>query len=378
MADHGLITDIELSPHKYLLHVDKLQMLAEGRDVFPVTVEMDPVDYCNHRCGWCVDPRHGTNALPLETARLLLEELHVLGVKGVVFKGGGEPTLHEAFGELLDLASGHGFEVGVVTNGSRLEVAGGMIAGKASYLRVSIDGPTAASHHAVHGSADFESIVAGVAGVVARRGPRRHPIIGLSFAMDHSAIDLIGEAIALGDRLGVDYVLLRTPFFEEVGRTATMTVAEARAVRQAMETGRREYRGPMKILVDHWISDREAARFEEPPAASPRRGMAGCDGANGIEHLTGRCWASPLLAVVTADRTVYPCCNLRALEPWSIGRLDYDRGATFRSIWEGELRHHVMDRIHRVECLRHCTHPMSRYNEAIAYLSGPKYHGGFL
>jgi hypothetical protein len=377
-AEHQSITEIEMSPHKYLQVARQLSTLAAGGDIFPVTVEIDPVDYCNHRCGWCVDPQHGTTELALKTLRSLLDELHELGVKGVVLKGGGEPTLHAEFGTLLELAAGHGFEIGVVSNGSRLSLVGGAIANQASYLRVSMDGPTRASHQAVHGSQDFERIVEGVAEVVAQRAARRHPIIGLSFAMDHAAINLVGEAIALGERLGVDYVLLRTPFFEEVGRTPTMTVEEARAVRHALDEGRRTYGGSMRILVDHWVSDREASRFENLPVTSPRRGSAGYSGANGIEHLTGRCWASPLLAVVASDQTVFPCCNLRALEPWAIGRLDYDRGITFRTLWEGQQRRQVMDRIHRVECLRHCTHPMSKYNEAIEYLRGPRYHGGFL
>ena len=42
--------------------------------------------------------------------------------------------------------------------------------------------------------------------------------------MDYSLIDLIDKAIYCGDSLGVDYILLRPPFFEEVGRKNTMTI----------------------------------------------------------------------------------------------------------------------------------------------------------
>ena len=101
-------------------------------------------------------------------------------------------------------------------------------------------------------------------------------------------------------------------------------------------------------------------------------------GANGIEHVTGRCLASPLLAVVAADQTVYPCCNLRGLDEWAIGRVDYEAGVSFRAVWEGARRQTVMAAIQRVACLCHCTHPLSKYNEAIEYLRGSKYHGGFV
>ena len=33
--------DVELSTYKWVSHVDRLRVLAEGGDVFPVTVELD-------------------------------------------------------------------------------------------------------------------------------------------------------------------------------------------------------------------------------------------------------------------------------------------------------------------------------------------------
>ena len=372
------LKDIELSPHKYLLHADKLKVLAEGGDVFPVTVEIDPVDYCNHRCRWCVDPRHGKSSLRLDLAFELLDELRRLGVMGIVYKGGGEPTLHGEFPELLDCARRLGFEVGIVTNGSWLEALCGHIVSLASYLRVSIDGPTRESHKAAHGTDDFDRIVSGVAKVVEMRGRHRHPAIGLSFAMDWAVMHLIDEAVSLGERLGVDYVLFRTPFYDEVGRTPTMTIEQTRAVREAFKNARQGVRGSMQVFVDQWISNREASLIEGSAGISPRRGSFMAKEANGIEHVSGRCLASPLLAVVTADGTVYPCCNLRALDRWAIGVLDYGNGVDFRKIRESEHRHQIMSQIHQIRCIRHCTHPMSKYNEAIEYLSGPKHHGSFV
>lgn len=374
------ITDIELSPHKYLLHADRLRTLAQDGDVYPVTVELDPVNYCNHRCGWCVDPAHGHSRLDEDFARELLGELRELGVMGIVYKGGGEPTLHPSLQELLEFTRGLGYETGLVTNGSRLEKVVRPVVSHASYLRVSIDGPTPQSHTAVHGSDDFQDIIAGVKKAVRTRDEcgQRHPVIGLSFAMDYGMIHLVGEAVELGDCLGVDYVLFRTPFFGEVGREPTMTIEQAQTVRDAFDAARDAYCGEMRIMVDHWISDREASEISGPGSSSPRRGLYQQPGANGIEHVTGRCLASPLLAVVAGDRSVYPCCNLRTLEEWRIGVVDYEADRTFRQIWEGKRRREVMERIHRTECIRYCTHPMSKYNEAIEYLAGPKHHGGFV
>jgi MoaA/NifB/PqqE/SkfB family radical SAM enzyme len=380
MSFGDAITDIELNPNKVLLHAAKLEQLARGEDVFPVTVELDLVDFCNHRCGWCVDPHHGRNRLEEELVSEILRELRELGAAGIVYKGGGEPTLHEGFPEVLAETRRLGFEAGVVTNGSRLLELAEALVSWASYVRVSIDGPTPAAHRSVHQSNDFAQITAGVAALTQLRARRnqRHPIIGLSFAMDAGLIELLPEAIQLGEQLAVDYVLLRPPFFEEVGRTPTMNARQAAAVRRRFEAARKAYQGSMKILVDHWVSDRDATEIDALNEPSPRRGCYQAAGSNGIEHVTGRCPASPLLAVIAADRSVYPCCNLRSLEEWSAGRIDYRQGVTFRQVWEGPRRRQLLARIGRFACRQHCTHPLSRYNEIIEYLMSERYHGSFL
>ena len=191
-------------------------------------------------------------------------------------------------------------------------------------------------------------------------------------------IGLVPEVVKLGDRLDVDYILMRPPFFEEVGRKSSMTtVGEKKELLSAFETEKKSYNGKMKIFVDYWISDSDAKKISSR-GESPRRGMYMKEGANGIEHVTGRCLASPLLAVITADKKVYPCCNLRFLEEWSIGTIDYETGSSFEKLWHGERRKEIMDRIHKIECIKYCTHPMSRYNEVIEYLKSPKYHRGFV
>ena len=119
----------ELNALKIWRHADRLQALARDEDIAPVTLEIDPVAYCNHHCSWCVDPSHK----PVTASRAFLWRLlddvaawrvNGFGVRGIVFKGGGEPTLHPQFPALVEKASGLGFEVGVVTNGSRLLTPG--------------------------------------------------------------------------------------------------------------------------------------------------------------------------------------------------------------------------------------------------------------
>ncbi|WP_133511186.1 radical SAM protein [Candidatus Thiosymbion oneisti] len=361
----------ELNPFKILHHCDRLQRLARGQDVVPVTVEIDPVAYCNHACGWCVDPIHEPVKMAWSTFERLTDELAGFriagrGVEGIVFKGGGEPSLHPEFLAMVRCSSDLGLAVGIVTNGSRLQGCSATLADHAAYVRVSIDGPTPDSHRRIHNSNDFDQILQGVSDLVSARENRRHPVIGLSFAMDIHSLDLAGAAIALGERLAVDYVLLRPPFFEEVGRAPTMSPAEAERVRQDLTRTAIAYQGALEVLVGNWVGDAEQG-VEQALAPSGRRDTR-VERSLPIEHRTGRCLASPLLAVVTADGTLYGCCNLRALPDWAMGRLDYAAGVGFAQLWRSKRRREVLARMHRTACIRHCTHPLARYNELIEVL----------
>ena len=379
MTTHKSIEDVEFNPYKWATHMDSLEKLARGEDIFPVTIELDLNSYCNHNCGWCVDPMHMYKSLDTKFLSSLLNEVKSLGVKGIVFKGGGEGTVHESYESILDETKKIGFEIGIVTNGSRLSELHRPIVRNASYVRVSIDGPTKESHRTTHKSDDFDKIISGTDDLIKLRNNlnQRHPIIGLSFAMDYSSIDLVGEAIKLGDLLKSDYVLLRPPFLEEAGRENTMTVEQKAELISMFEKEKKSYDGKMRIFIDYWISDAEAEHFSSRED-SPRRGKYMQKGFNGIEHVTGTCLASPLMAVVTADKKVYPCCNLRLMEQWSIGTLNYDTGDTFEKVWNGEQRKSIMHDIKGIKCIGSCTHPLSKYNEIIEYLKGPQYHNGFV
>lgn len=375
----------EFSPLKIWRHAGRLQALARNEDIAPVTLEIDPVAYCNHHCSWCVDPSH----TPVTASRAFLWHLldeaaafrvNGLGVHGIVFKGGGEPTLHPDFPGLVEKAGSLGFEVGVVTNGSRLLAPGlgEALAQNASYVRVSIDGPTAETHERIHGSRDFADIVAGVRELMACR-QQRHPIVGLSFAIDYTLMSLIPEAIALGERLDVDYVLVRPPFFEEVGRPATMTPSQAAEVRRALAAAAANYAGSMDMIVGGWVGDAESALAQNSVLADSGRRDHQTRSDIPIEHRMGECWASPLLAVVAADGHVYGCCNLRFLDTWSFGQINYAQGVTLASIWSGAQRQRILTAMRHVHCIDHCTHPMQRYNDIIAVLRDQDTsHSGFV
>ena len=47
----------QFSDFKILRHLERIQALLRGELVWPVTVEVDPTNHCNHNCIWCIDRR---------------------------------------------------------------------------------------------------------------------------------------------------------------------------------------------------------------------------------------------------------------------------------------------------------------------------------
>lgn len=380
------IFDIEFNPNKHLVHWDRINALAQVKDTQPVTLELDVCSICDHKCAWCVDPPgvHSNRLMPVTIAKRIMKEAKELGVKGIVFKGGGESTLHPKFDEIIQIASEVGFEIGLVTHGGKLnnQQLLNVLVQYCAYIRISIDGPTPESRKEIHGINDFYQMVEGIKKLLAFRRSKRHPIVGATFCLDYSRRFLINKCIQLGEELCLDYILIRPPFCEEVGFLSPYTPEEAAFLRNEIRKAAENYTGEIHVMVGNWIGDKE---IEVLPSKKIDANLARRDLGirqfryNGIEHVTKRCLASPLFLVITAECEVYGCCCLRGIKDFSFGKINYDVNVTLKSIMGSKKRKESLTKMQSVECLKYCTHPLTKINEIIEYLSLPqKYHTSFI
>ncbi len=379
------IFDIEFNPNKHLVHWDRINALVQGKDVSPVTLELDISSICNHKCKWCVDPPgvHSNQLMPVPIAEKILQEAKELGVKGIVFKGGGESTLHPKFDEIIQIAGKMGFEIGVVTHGGNLnnkKLLNSLVK-YCAYIRISIDGPTPESRKEIHGVDDFYSMIKGIKKLITLKGVKRHPIVGATFCLDYSKRFLINKCIQLGEDLDLDYILIRPPFCEEVGFPAPHTPEEAAILRKKIREAAENYNGKISIMIGNWIGDKELEKCSLKKENNLARRDLGVRSFkyNGIEHITRRCLASSLFLVITAECEVFGCCCLRGIKNFSFGKIDYGKGITLCSIMNGKKRMESLAKMRKTECLNYCTHPLSKINELIEYLSLPeRYHSSFI
>ena len=109
----------------------------------PVSINLDLTSSCNYACPHCVDATITNTGSFLErkTVQDTLDTLTERGLLSVILLGGGEPTLHKDFAEIVSYIKQKGLQLGIVTNGSRLSAIAEItdLLKEEDWLRISLD-----------------------------------------------------------------------------------------------------------------------------------------------------------------------------------------------------------------------------------------------
>jgi len=106
---------------KLLKHMDRLQLIQNGERPKPVMFHMSPCNPCNLTCSFCCFANRAMKEmLTLEQMKSAIDQFADLGVLGMEFTGGGEPTLHPELDKAIEHAHKRGLKIGICTNGSKL------------------------------------------------------------------------------------------------------------------------------------------------------------------------------------------------------------------------------------------------------------------
>jgi MoaA/NifB/PqqE/SkfB family radical SAM enzyme len=109
----------------------------------PISINLDLTSACNFSCPFCVDSKliNAGKSLTLEEVKKTIHTLHSHDLLSVILIGGGEPTLHKDFGEIVRYIKSKRLQIGIVTNGSRLEKIEAVVQElkEKDWIRISID-----------------------------------------------------------------------------------------------------------------------------------------------------------------------------------------------------------------------------------------------
>jgi len=344
------------NPHKILNHFDRISAFVRGELVYPITVEIDPTNVCNHRCKWCVSiEAHTGEVLEVDRFATLIGELKQSDVKSIVLKGGGEPTTHTHFIEMLDIVRNAGLGVGLITNGSMPRRGSReKIVEACQWVRVSLDAATPQTHREIHGTSDFTRILQNVEYLTTSA---TDTMVGLNFVAEPRNHHEIVDFARLGKRIGAAYVTIRCVFDPTNPLSDEMRAAMRSSALAAKAIEDDKFRVFLGNFTDRYLN-------ADATQAFPYQ----------------RCLGPNLIGIVGGDGEVYACCFLRGNKKFSFGNVN---NQSFSDIWKGDKRQQVMQSVYRGDCGRVCAGGMTAnryntYNEILNYLMAEeKKHANF-
>ena len=205
--------EFEYDKLKLLCHREKVQSVlevSEGIKVYdnlpPISVEMHLTDNCNLACPWCTDRALLGNGAKLSknVSFALLREFGQMGT-GVTLEGGGEPTIHPNFKEIVDYGYESGVSLGLITNGT-VDISESL--NKFKWVRISLDASTREEYILEKGKDLMGRVLDNLDRYKEIRDTRKC-YLGIGYVITKRNYSQIDEIISKLDELGVDYIYLR-------------------------------------------------------------------------------------------------------------------------------------------------------------------------
>lgn len=214
----------------------------------PLSINLDLTSACNFACPHCVDSGiiNTGESIDFSVIRSSLETLTRRGLLSVILIGGGEPTLHRDFEDVVRLSKQLGLQVGIVTNGTRLDRVAAVAAlfEPKDWLRLSIDAGTQETFLKAHRprvAADLHAILA-----QARDIKKMNPALSLGYSFVivwhgieaggntlEPNIDEMAAAVRLAVRYSFDYVSFKPCLVRLEGSGRESLLNETAQERQA-------------------------------------------------------------------------------------------------------------------------------------------------
>jgi MoaA/NifB/PqqE/SkfB family radical SAM enzyme len=335
-----------ISPGKVFAHSDRLWAWKSGNKPAPVTVEWDLSNRCSLGCSWCHfahthtrGPLAGKSVLPmayesggdladLGLVSTALKDMAAAGVLGVVWSGGGEPTLHPYWQTIVAVAASHRLHQGMYTHGGHVDDVGAPLLAKMfDWVVVSLDAADGATYAAEKGVKPeaFERACKGIERIAAVEG--RTATLGVSFLLHAGNWSDAASMREVAFGLGADYVTFRPTIQTTADRPSEVEITP-RWVTEALPT--------LRWLAEDSRVELAVDRFEA------YRDWAG--------HGYATCHGVKVNATITPDGRIWLCPQRRGIAGSCVGDL---RVEPFAEIWAKHPGSYAVDDGCRVMCRLH-------------------------
>jgi radical SAM protein with 4Fe4S-binding SPASM domain len=380
--------------NKWLYHLDRVACVKKGdfREVMPVTAQLIPSLYCNFSCPRCsyghskeiIRVHGGRKAMQMDgfTMSTIIDRLSEAGIKGIIFTGGGEPTLNPHLIDGMRYATQNGIKIGLFTNGSLLTdiKIRKILELEPTFIRVSLDAGTSNIHRLLHGYSDKHNYLQRTLKnieIMAKEKQIRNANTTIGVGVSVEPINL-NDIMELAKRLreivdyppsgGIDYLVFRPTVNYECGgyfKTAQPILTYLKKQIPEYYEAYYNYVFEGKQLPT-WlfekankIIDEEISRFLNGTGIEVINIRSKMLGITQPIRPFKKCRASPWYIFVGPDGTIYNCVELGLDPRVAVGNL---LTQSLSEIWKSQQRQAVMDYIDERGLLSICP-PVCLYYE---------------
>jgi len=304
------ISDIHYAPvslrDKALAFRKDAVRLRKGQMIPPSMAIVYPTYFCNMRCFGCVANAENAKtpvSISVPLFRNFVTEFDVMGGESIEFSGGGEPTLHPQFQDLMCTIREQGLQFGIITNGTKPEAFGSIFHYDGTrYVRVSV--------YTVNQLGSLRHIVQ------CRNDAKSRASVGGKILLGISDIPLLEYLVEEILSTGVDFVSIK-------------------AKRHCADDPQLLSKDALQHVTD--MLSGLAHKYTGKVFGSVQKTVQ-----------RGQCWLNPLHTVVDALGTVWICCYyMDREEDISIGNL---REKKFIELWYGPEHTAAMSKVQTHEC----------------------------
>ncbi|MDD4910535.1 MAG: radical SAM protein [Candidatus Omnitrophica bacterium] len=349
-----------IDSHKLAFHPERVADWLNGRDIYPIYVEIAPCGSCNHRCMFCALDYLGYKPVFLETSALkkFLTDISRRGVKSIMFAGEGEPLLHKDIAELIAHAKAGGLDISITSNGVLLSKDIALkILPHLSWFRISLNAGTRKTYAAIHGTKpeDFDRVIDNIKEAAGEKESRGHRCtLGVQFLLLNENYDEVTTLAGILKEIGADYLTIK-PYSQHP--------SSINRLKTDLDYGKLLF---LENELKKYVDDDFRVIFR-------KRTMLKID----QEKTYRKCYGLPFWAYLSSKGDLYACSAFLGDERFRYGNI-YKEG--FEDIWKGEKRKKVkemMDKKWRIEdCREVCR--LDEINRYLWDLKNPPEHVNFI
>ncbi len=350
-----------LDGHKLGYHVSRLSDWLDGKNTYPVYMEISPTGACNHRCSFCgLDfMKYQARSLDIQIIKERITELGGLGLKSVMYGGEGEPLLYKNIAELAAHTKASGIDASITTNGVLLKSGlAEKILGELEWIKVSLNAGDRETYSIIHKTKmeDFDQVVENMATAKKIKDANGYPIaLGMQMVLlpeNRSGVDNLAK---IARDIGMDYLVVK-PFSQHpmsgIKTYASVGYEESARLAEEME----KYNTSEFCVVVR--------------VNAMRKHDTSGKGYN-------RCLALPFWSYIDAGGNIWGCSVYLSDERFLYGNI-YER--SFKEIWEGEKRRSSLEWVENEmdasRCRINCR--MDSINSYLTNLKSPPAHANFI